>query len=313
MTISNRVKTISSDAFLNCSNLTDISIGESIKEIGNKSFANCQKLENVWCYAVRYPNTAADAFEGSYIDYAILHVPAEGVEPYRKQAPWSGFRKIIPIEAPDPSDITLSDAGYSTYYDKYFDTVLPAGVKASVVTSASNSRLTYQVIADGNSGGIVPAGTAVLLQGKQRSSDTYTLTPKENTTSYTGPNLLHGSDDPTTTTADGNCLFYKLAYGPSGTALSNTLGWFWGANNGRPFDIEGHKAWLAIPQTSASKPRALFYSIEGDAIDIEGLPLIPSQGEDTPSSEWYDLQGRRVENPTQRGIYIRDGKKVMVK
>ena len=208
---------------------------------------------------------------------------------------------------------TLSNAGYATFYDSFYDYKLPSGLKASVITQATDTRLTYKVIADGNSGGIVPAGVAVLLQGKERRADTYTLTPKESTTSYTGSNLLHGSDDPTTTTADGNCLFYKLAYGPSGTALSNTLGWFWGANNGRPFDIEGHKAWLAIPQTSAAKPRALFYSIEGDALDIEGLPLIPSEGEDTPSGEWYDLQGRRVENPTQRGIYIRNGKKVMVK
>lgn len=208
---------------------------------------------------------------------------------------------------------TLSDAGYATFYDSFYDYKLPSGLKASVITQATDTRLTYKVIADGNSGGIVPAGVAVLLQGKERRADTYTLTPKESTTSYTGTNLLHGSDDATTTTADGDCLFYKLAYGPSGTTLSNTLGWFWGANNGRPFDIEGHKAWLAIPQTSAAKSRALFYSIEGDALDIEGLPLIPSQGEDNPDGEWYDLQGRRVENPTQRGIYIRDGKKVMVK
>lgn len=171
----------------------------------------------MYCYAVRYPETATDAFKDSYIDYVILHVPAEGVEPYSKQEPWSGFRKVIAIEAPDPSDYTLSAAGYATYYDRYYDTALPTGVKASVVTGASDSKLTYKVIANGDEGGIVPAGTAVLLQGKERRAASYTLTPKESTTRYTGENLLHGSDDATITTADEDCLFYKLAYGPKGT------------------------------------------------------------------------------------------------
>lgn len=295
---------------------TEVDGCTNTKTLGQQE-TDCRKLEDVYCYAVKYPTTASDAFLNSYIDYVTLHVPATGVEQYGKQEPWSGFMKIVPIEA-EPCDITLSDAGYATYYTKYFDTVLPAGVKASVVTSASDSRLTYQVIADGNSGGIVPAGTAVLLQGKQRSSDTYTLTPTESTTSYTGENLLHGSDDATITTADEDCLFYKLAYGPKGTEWSNVLGWFWGDADGKPFDIEGHKAWLAIPKSAAVKSRPLFYSIDGNAIELEDLSLIHSQGEDISESEWYDLQGRRLnvsagETPALPGVYIRNGKKFVVK
>ena len=206
--------------------------------------------------------------------------------------------------------ITLSNAGYATFYDEFCDYMLPSGLKASVVTSASDSKLTYKMIADGTSGGIIPAGTAVLLQGRSRSAETYTLTPKESTTSYTGNNLLHGSDEATVTTADGDCVFYKLAYGPSGTALSNTLGWFWGSRDGKPFSIEGHKAWLAIPKGSAVKPRPLFYSIDGNAIELETFEI---STEDKVQGTTYDLSGRRVDQPSQRGIYIRDGKKVVVK
>ncbi len=310
LTIPNSVTSIDQYAFSGCNGLKDISIGDGIKEISTQAFANCQNLADVYCYAVKYPTTASDAFLNSYIDYAVLHVPAEGVEPYSKQVPWSGFRRIISIEAPKPSEITLSNAGYSTYYDEYFDTALPAGVKASVVTSVSDSKLTYKVIADGSSDGIVPAGTAVLLQGKNRSADSYTLTPTESTTNYTGENLLHGSDVATTTSADGDCMFYKLAYGPSGTKYSTTLGWFWGEDEGKPFAIEGHKAWLAIPKSAAVKSRPLFYSIDGNAIELK---LIEEVASDEDKGEWYDLQGRRVENPTQRGIYIRSGKKVFIK
>ncbi len=183
-------------------------------------------------------------------------------------------------------------------------------MKASVVTGASDSKLTYKVIANGDEGGIVPAGTAVLLQGKERRAATYTLTPKESTSHYTGENLLHGSDDATTTSADGDCVFYKLAYGPSGTKYSTTLGWFWGDDDGKPFDIEGHKAWLAIPKSVAVKSRPLFYSIDGNAIELE---LIEEVATDDDDDEWYDLQGRRVDHPSQRGIYIQNGKKVFIK
>ena len=305
------IETVGEKAFNQCGSLTEIRIGKEIHDVGSMAFANCQKLEDVWCYAVKYPTTATDAFQDSYIDYVTLHVPKAGVAQYGKQEPWSGFMAVVPIEAPEPSNITLSDAGYATYYDKYFDTELPSGVRASVVTKATDSKLTYKVIADGAKGEVVPAGVAVLLEGVRRSADTYTLKPTEASATYTGANLLHGSNEATTTTADGDCLFYKLAYGPSGTELSKVLGWYWGEDDGRAFTIEGHKAWLAIPQTSAAKPRALFYSIEGDALTLEMESLPQSlQGEESP---WYDLQGRRVESPTQRGVYIRDGKKVYVK
>ena len=315
LTIGNSVTSIEEKGFSGCSELTEIRIGEGIKDIGAQAFANCQKLEDVWCYAVKYPTTATDAFQDSYIDYVTLHVPTAGLKQYAATEPWSGFMQVVPIEAPKPSDLTMSDAGYATYYDKYFDTVLPAGVKASVVTQASDSKLTYKVIADGSSGGVVPAGTAVLLQGKARHADTYTLTPKESTTSYTGENLLHGSDDATTTTADGDCVFYKLAYGPSGTKYSTTLGWFWGEDEGKPFAIEGHKAWLAIPKGSSVKPRPLFYSIDGLAIELELVEEVVTEEE---SGEWYDLQGRKLnvsagETPALPEVYIRNGKKVFIK
>ena len=30
-------------------------------------------------------------------------------------------------------------------------------------------------------------------------------------------------------------------------------------------------------------------------------------------SKWFDLQGRRIERPTKAGLYINNGKKVLVK
>jgi hypothetical protein len=35
--------------------------------------------------------------------------------------------------------------------------------------------------------------------------------------------------------------------------------------------------------------------------------------EDESKAVYYDLQGRRIDKPTKRGLYIRNGKKVFVK
>ena len=47
---------------------------------------------------------------------------------------------------------------------------------------------------------------------------------------------------------------------------------------------------------------------EGGATDIQSLQLIDKDG----TENWYDLNGRRIERPTQNGIYIYNGKKVAV-
>ena len=49
---------------------------------------------------------------------------------------------------------------------------------------------------------------------------------------------------------------------------------------------------------------------ENEATSIEALDGIDV--EDAATGVVYDLQGRRVENP-QNGIYVKDGKKIVVK
>ena len=153
--------------------------------------------------------------------------------------------------------------------------------------------------------GVIPAGTAVMLVSDSKKSGTYTLTASNSTASYSGTNLLRGCDEATTTT--GNGYHYKLSYGQSGSNLSNVFGWYWGAQNGAPFQIEGHKAWLVVPKSSSSTRG---FAIGGEATGIEMV-----SGDDNVEADavYYDLQGRRVTKPTVKGVYIKNGKKVMVK
>lgn len=206
---------------------------------------------------------------------------------------------------PNTMDVITSNTGNATFYDSHSAYSLPSGLNAQVITNASNSKLTYKTIADGSVRGVVPRGTAVMLVSDTKQAGTFTLKSSESTATYTGTNMLRGSDEATTTTGDG--YHYKLSYGSSGTNWKNVFGWYWGANDGAPFQIEGHKAWLVVPRGSGT--RAAGFSIDGEALGIKTVDDLTI----SPSDDCYDLQGRRVCQPARKGLYIRRGKKVVVR
>ncbi|MCH5306606.1 MAG: leucine-rich repeat domain-containing protein, partial [Prevotella sp.] len=99
----NNVIEIGEGAFEESPNVTNIVLGNAVEKIGSNAFANCKKLEDVYCYAIRYPSSVSyDAFNNSYIDYVTLHVPAQSVTQYRNQSPWSRFMDVVPLTGTDP-------------------------------------------------------------------------------------------------------------------------------------------------------------------------------------------------------------------
>lgn len=210
----------------------------------------------------------------------------------------------------DDIRLSIASAGYATFYSSESAYKLPSGLSAKVVKGAGNGKLTYEtiIIIDGSNTNIVPKGVPVMIENSTKQAGTYTLTAVESDATYTGTNLLRGSDEAMTTTGDG--YHYKLSYGPSGTKWNDVFGWYWGAKNGGEFQIEGHKAWLVVPRNGT---RAAGFNIEGESLDIETIDHSPST-----TDYYYDLQGRRITDmkdamPSKKGVYIRNGQKVVVK
>ena len=208
-------------------------------------------------------------------------------------------------EGPGPNEktttVSVSAEGYATFYDSQDNYQLPSGLSAYVVTEANGSTLQSQPIG----GSIIPKGVPVYLSAREKRAATYTLTATEDNASYNGSNMLHGSDAATTTTAQGDNLYYKLAYGPSDTPLQNLFGWFWGAANGAAFRIDAHRAWLAVPRTRATRGY-----IFGD--DETGIGQAVADDEEQ-EVQLYDMQGRPVGGNPKKGLYIRNNKKVFIK
>ena len=97
VTIPNSVTSIGVETFAYCSGLTSVTIPNSVTSIGFEAFANCSELLDVYCYAEKVPSTVSNAFDGSYPEYATLHVPDGSIDSYKTTEPWSKFGKIVAL------------------------------------------------------------------------------------------------------------------------------------------------------------------------------------------------------------------------
>ena len=149
----------------------------------------------------------------------------------------------------------------------------------------------------------VPAGTGLLIKGEP---GTYEI-PYSQSFSITS-NLLKGVMTATniSATEDGYAN-YILGSGSKGVGFYKV-----GAEG--TMVAAGH-AYLQIPASSPAASRSavsLWFDDEDEATGVDDAARLNNKDEIINNSVLFDLQGRRVEKP-QRGVYIRDGKKVVVK
>ena len=111
VTIGNSVTSIGYQAFCYCWDLTSVTIGNSVTSIGDSAFKGCPELIDVYCYAENVPSTPSNAFDGSPITDAILHVPAGSVDRYNATAPWRGFEIIVALP-PFSGEVEIDGINY---------------------------------------------------------------------------------------------------------------------------------------------------------------------------------------------------------
>lgn len=71
--------------------------------------------------------------------------------------------------------------------------------------------------------------------------------------------------------------------------------------------IAAHRCWLEIAPSEAAGARRIVFSGSGTT-GIDAATL-----RDITTGDWYDLNGRKINMPTKKGVYIFNGKKVVIK
>ena len=161
VTIPNSVTSIGEWAFAYCNGLTSITIGSGIKYIYNQAFADCPELTDVYCYAENVPSTNVDAFEGSYIEYATLHVPKGCIGAYKDVKPWKNFKSIVEIV---DAKVELNKTEANIEKGKTLTlkaTITPSDLADKSVTWKSSNKKVATVSSSGKVKG-VKVGTATI-------------------------------------------------------------------------------------------------------------------------------------------------------
>ena len=294
------------DWFCDNSSIEEIVIGNSVASIVNYAFDGCTSLTSVTSLIPtdNLFEPGRYAFNGVDKDQCTLYVPYGSKETYASTAGWDEFANIVELEPTETATevtITINQYGSATYCSPYaLDFCNVDGLKAYAATGYNKVTQVVTLTRLQTS----QEGTGLFLKAEPGE---YTVPVIECSNDYT-LNLLVGTLEQTTVNStDGAMSNYKFTIADGDEAPL-----FYPFEDNTPFNAG--EAYLQIPTAwlpaSASKTIDIRFD-EGEFTDIDevedGL-----EGEDGEGKTIYDLQGRVVENPTN-GIYIIDGKKVLVK
>lgn len=231
-----------------------------------------------------------------------IHVPVDRSFAFKAASDWSSYTdKIV-------EELKIGATGYTTYYLENENFQVPTGCTAYIITgstpSGSVSTPDQAIVKAFGAGKIIPKQTGFVLQGPANSTVVYQANVAGTEENVTG-NLLVGTATEQEFSATGK-KFYVLANGDQGIGFYKQ-----GTRGGASIKLPAHRAGLSLDESIARSKEALFFDFDAarensQTTGIENISNVKQPQEDVV----YDLQGRRVTNPTH-GIYIINGKKVI--
>lgn len=227
--------------------------------------------------------------------------------------------KIVEALEPATSTLSLVAVDNKIYYATFSsskDVIFPSVVEVDAVSVegstlnmtelAKDDYFVKATSADGfdvvTKGYYVPANTGVLIKSLENSVTYYN--PYEAATVTLPANQLKpapakgGEFTPET-----GYQYYKLAY--NNYSAKTGLGFYWGAADGGAFSVKAGTAYLAVPEGSGAKA----FTLDGGV--VTGISSVNVESNRTKTI--YNIAGQRVYDMTKSGLYIVDGKKVVVK
>lgn len=221
--------------------------------------------------------------------------------------------KLVAATSGTINFIAQNAEGYYATFSSDKDVVFTEDVVVSSV-SITNGKLkvtdltsvSYDVT-DAEKGNVngyyVPANTGVLVNCLDKSA-TYYFPKTTQSVTLPANQLKPAPVGGGVFTADPEYKYYKLAY--DNYTDKTGLGFYWGAEDAGAFNVKAGTAYLAVPTSEANNAKG--FAFDGETTGVENVNVAANQ-----SKTIYNLNGQRVSNMSQAGLYIVNGKKVVIR
>ena len=285
------------------------------------SFSNIVKIEletssTFTVYVGKAEHPEAQTVKGTSANGVITYNIPEGNGYFTiKNGGKTGYISSIKVYYTSPSEPTYTantltfkasnkDGNWATFSnddvtffndDVIVNTVV---VENNSLVSLALDKTTANIGGKEVTGYYVPAKTGVLINSIDETVTYYVVKNKEVEPVDGDFNMLKPASEKMTE----GFKYYKLAY--DNYTEKTGLGFYWGAAEGGAFTVKPGLAYLAVPQAQAANVKG--FSFDGTQTGINGVEATTAKG------AIYNLNGQRVEK-VQRGIYIQNGKKFIVK
>lgn len=303
------VTRLGEQCFANCTGLTTVTIPTTVTTIEDSPFQNCTALTSLYMLSSTAPTATASGNLLTNGGLCTVYIPEDDTDAqtiynsYHDNATWKtgvkGFKHYHKgvVNRTGPYNATADRKGFSSVYLN-FSFEVPSGLTAYYAYADDGSNVKLKAVsANSNNKFIVPAKEAVILVDENltlENAATYDLTETYETVTDFSDNILKGSLATTTV--------------PSGAM---TLGI--GSNNGlvgfyryTGSSLGAHKAYYIPTATSGSSVRYFSFD-EPTTVGIDNVDA----GSKTSTNTYYDLSGKRTNNPVKGNIYLVNGKKVI--
>ena len=230
-----------------------------------------------------------------------VHVPVDRSFAFKPEAGWSDYAdKIV-------EELKIGPNGYTSYYLENENFEVPAGCTAYIIKNVTQQgttnfgKTTDVAIAAGS---VIPKQTGFILKGTAGSTVYYRAGLTGVTEVDVTGNLLVGTAVEKEFN-DAGYKFYLFGKGAVGQGFYYQTG-----RDGNSIKLSAHRAGLKLSASGPDFAPAKELIFNFDDATTTGVNTVQPAVE-KKNDVIYDLQGRRVTNPS-RGIYIVNGKKVVI-